>query len=392
MSLLLHLVDAGRATGPLTMATVAESLDAAPSGRTRVLLLGGETLARMAARAGLPHADRMGVPCGRPWLALPALHRRLRGYGPIDLVHCWSPGALWLARVALPGVPIVWTVQDPVDGQAAAALPGLSGNGSTPAARRWRWHLIQAYRRAALRPPGPRATHLPPVTVLANDAWTRQRLQLQAATTLEPPLDPARLSRNRAQVRQQWNIDEQVTAVALLSEPAPAADALQAILAAGQVLEMQHSQGRSDFAMRLIVHPRQCRRALAHKTVAAFGTPAFLVQDRRIAAPWSVLGACDAALALGRGGGAALWAMVAGVPLIAEPDASVAAYAQHEETALLARANDHRSLTHQLWRFTQDPQGARDMARRAQARVSCRRDPHAYRRRLAEHYRNATAG
>jgi len=147
-----------------------------------------------------------------------------------------------------------------------------------------------------------------------------------------PPADPAPADRER--LRRGWGIDNDTPVVALLSDPAPVADAWTAALVVSLV---RTASGRR---VRLLVHPLQHRRARAQDHLDRGPDADLFVQDARLAHPESVLAGCDALLFVNPRAGtaarpdsaAARHAVAAGLP-VAAPDTPAHRAALADSTA-----------------------------------------------------------
>lgn len=125
----LHLVhgcdERGAAGNDPALLACRASLPAAPDHAHTVCLLGSTRAASRAALLGLRPDLRLAPLLARPTLAARALRRLARVLPRFDLVHCWDPTLVPLARRALgPRVPV------------ALASPDLLELGDIPAAAR----------------------------------------------------------------------------------------------------------------------------------------------------------------------------------------------------------------------------------------------------------------
>lgn len=360
----LHLIDGRPDTDPVptTLALLAMSRRvAAPD--DRVLLLGGAGVDDAAAAAGLEDYQRLGVPFGSAVSGQMAVRRALRVAGPFDLVHAWSPGALRFAGRVMGDVPAVLTVARTLNDRERRQV----------SRQVWR----QANRRV----------------VMIDPTWqsglVEAGLSEEACRVSPPAFDPALTIPNRAAVRERWGVDDRAVIVALLDPPPCHADAMRIALGIGLPTMRIEAQSGSDTAslFRLVMHPKQHRRPQARQLVTDFGSPDFLRQDAELAAPWKVLAGCDAIVVTGGGGAALPWAMVAGVPIIADSVGLAGEVLTHDVTALFTGDEGHRGIAHQFSRLMADPALARSIADHARAEAEARFGLRGYRDALARTYR-----
>jgi hypothetical protein len=326
----LHLVDpSGPGGGPCTLKAAAELISAAHLVRHDVLVVGSASHAALARRCGLRPRGRLGAPLNQPALALGALRGLLRGERrgalPHDLVHAWT-----------------------LRGAVAALRAGGRRVLVTPAAAGPLGHGDRArLRRAEVIALGPGAAGV------LESHGIRARGTLGAAPRVD--VDPG----ERGLIREAWGADETCLAVGLLGDPPGGADGEFAINAAGRAA----LAGRD---VRLVLHHASAPPGGLRRRLRRLGLGRLVVVDDRIAEPWRIASALDAALfATRRGtqGAAGRWwgppgladpwrhagpptllplvvAMAAGVPLIAARHAGVAELLEDGSSALLCRPGD----------------------------------------------------
>jgi glycosyltransferase involved in cell wall biosynthesis len=347
----LHLIDGHSPQAcATTLALLAESFGHPRAGPQRLLILGPTALRRAAASAGIP-LDRtdavlsVGVPGGRALAGYFTARRRLPDLlagDRVDLVHCWSLGALCLATLLFRDTPRVLTV---------TADPQPSG-------LRWLRSLARA---------GPRGLALLPISATLRRTLLGAGIPEPLIHVLAPGIDLGRASSaDRTLLRQRWGAtDPQIRIVALLSDPPHAADSLDAILAVNLAAESQRAGG---YELRLLIHPEQRHRRRAQNVAAALGHPQRIVVEEALAQPWEVLAGCDLALAQGpHAGGLSLrWALAAGAGIVADATDPVSEAVEDHHGALLAKPGSAKALAHRMTQMLADPALAyrlRDTAR-----------------------------
>lgn len=356
MLAILHLIDSASAQAcPTTLALLGDALRQSQGLDQQVLLLGGKSLSQTAALAGLNGVQRVRIPAGwmragwprgYRWIsgrvypgAAGPLRRRLQALGHLNVVHFWSPSTLALASM-FGLTPLVLTLTCAPDGQTTRSLCHLAST-----RRSW-----------------------PATVVTHSKAIVAQLVGAGVQTTeirlLQPRVEPSRLDAAQRQlIRRSWGLEsERAKVIALLSDPPQVADTLDAIMAVGLAEESLAATGPGAPQLRLLVHPQQHHRLRAQRMMDRFGVGHCLIQDARLATPWRVLPACDAALALGpSGGGLSLrWALAAGLPVVAT--ATEAEVLRDGQTALLGEAGKPKELAHRLHQLMLDPSLAQRLA------------------------------
>ncbi len=304
--------------GPCAMRLAAEAVARLDDERHIVLLIGSQANLALARQCGLrpqaclPRLQSAAVADLRQVFWAQSASGGDRGLG-IDVVHAWSPGAAVIAAGAMRARPamgatlVVWA-------------------GAAPAARGPAWLARRMSRRNA------RAVDV----LLAFDdstaaRWLDAGVTAEGVTMIEPPIDRGMIAfEDRALLRQRWDADETTFVVGLLGEPMSEADAWQAANAAGRAA----LTGKN---VRLVLHHDTARRRGLAQWLAPLGLAGALIVDDDVALPWQIAPGLDAALWLrcdnrqeGAVGAAPsmlplLWAMAAGVPVIAERGDATAA-------------------------------------------------------------------
>ncbi|MHB1155478.1 MAG: glycosyltransferase [Phycisphaerales bacterium] len=197
-------------------------------------------------------------------------------------------------------------------------------------------------------------------------------------------IDARRLvSADRMTLRERWGVSDGERVVVLLCDQPGEADADQALIAAGLAAET----GRP---WRLLLHPEAKNLSMAQHVTRQMGHAGRIILDRRVAVTWRVLPGCDAAIWLtpgtapapgsqtsgmsstsGGGGLALVWAMMSGVPIVAEPHDWLA----HDATAWIGRTGRSRTLASLLCRVYDQPGDAKRLGEAAWADAKRRFDP-----------------
>jgi len=326
---ILHLVDgsAPRISAP-ALAVLEATLGRLGAIEERVVLAGGRRLAAEAERAGIAPWRTLATPREfGPW-AWPGLRRRLGGFTP-DLVHCWTPGALSLAALALPRTPRLLTL-------------------STPASPRTR-HWLRSVATAA-----PAATGFLATSATLRHQLVTAGLDPERVAVARPGLEMGRLDRSaRDRLRSERGVGEATWLLAFLADPPALAEANGAFLA----VSLCASSRKPAAELNLLVHPEAAHRRRAATHARHLGHPDRLRAEPLLAAPWQILPACDAVIASGAHvGPTLLWAMAAGLPIVGEATTAVGELLEDRHSALLAPPGQTRMLAHRLNRLMEDPQ------------------------------------
>ena len=339
----LHLIDqASPQASGATLQLLSEPLGRMGRVDQRVLLLGGEALRREARDVGIRKPICLSVPLGQALPGLFAIQRRLRSLGAVDLVHCWSIGALSAAALLLRRVPKILTLTQ------------------TPSPRAVKWLRILTSESGGL------ITILPTSSTI-HRALLEGGVEPLGSHVLRPGIDLSKVVLNqKAALRRRWGLhDESQKVVALVSDPPHAADAVEAFLA---VLLADGSRVAQEMTLDLLVHPDQTHRLRADRLGRHLHRSRWVIQEPCLAQPWRCLGACDVALAIGPHAGSLslLWAMSANVPIVGEAHYAISEIVEDRHSALLAKPGAAKSLAHRLSQVLGDSQLAwklRDTAR-----------------------------
>lgn len=276
----LHLIEqACPRSHPTTLALIAAR-------REPVWLLGSTPLKRAAAAAGLAPERVVAVPVGSARWGVCTLRRALQSVHPSRELHAWSVGTLAaLLRLGRTSTLVMHLITPP----SADELRRLR--------RLDRSTLRYFVSGATLR------------DSLIAHGFTAERIEVEPP----PALDEARekLHGDRSALRRGWGVTDRTRVVAWLSDPPAAAHVGPAMMCINHISE---SAGQP---LRLLVHPEQTGRDRIQTLLDRYGRPDRFIQDAGVAAPWSVLRGCDAAL-IGRTPAplSVRYAVAAGLPIV----------------------------------------------------------------------------
>lgn len=345
---ILHLIDpAGPGGGACTLRLLAETLSRV-DGRHDVLIVGTAGHLDLARRCGLTPLGRVGAALNRPAFARSAIRRvirhRERTGGRYCLIHAWTTRSGAAATLVTRRHPILVT----------ADAGSLTTGGE----------LRMLARRG--------------VPVLAATPATRTLMLASGypsdmVTMLPPAVDPASIVMEaRRLLRQSWGADETTFVVAHLGDPVPAADGSHAMFAVGRAA----LTGRD---VRIIIHPGAAP-VTKRMMILRAGLTDMIVLDDRVAEPWRIVAGLDAACTLHRPRrdeerrspqlpGPLLWAMAAGVPVIAE-EPHAGDWLEEGSTGLVTRTAESNRTAARILDLFDDPAGARRIGAAGRARVA----------------------
>jgi glycosyltransferase involved in cell wall biosynthesis len=290
---ILHLIDpASPGGGPGTLRLAAEALSRSAISAHDVLIVGNSRHRDLAGRCGLKTRGRLGAPLNRPALARGGLRSFLRACEPVngryDLLHAWTLSAAGLGALGAGRRPLL-----------ATAFVGLVAR---PVLRRVQSVPVLAATDAVRRD-------------LEAAGWDPGLLSL-----LPPGVDREAIGlEQRALLRERWGADETTFVAGLLGEPPARLDGVLAMNALGRV-------ALSGKDVRLVLHHEATAPHDLRRWLVRLGLGEFVVVDDAAVEPWRVVAGLDAALFAARFGRRAaglsvtpvLWAMAAGVPVVAE--------------------------------------------------------------------------
>jgi glycosyltransferase involved in cell wall biosynthesis len=341
---ILHLIDpASPGGGPGTLRLVAGVLGRTAGADHDVLIVGNSRHLAMARRCGLKPLGCIAAPLNRPALGRSGLRSFLRAWEPVsgayDLLHAWTLPAADLAVLAARRRPVL----------ASAMVEPARLGGPLEA-----WCLRRLRRRQ--------------VPVLAATAAVRSRLETAGwdrglLSLLPPAVDVEAIGlEQRALLRERWGADETTFVVALLGEPAAWADGRFAINAMGRMA----LTGRD---VRLVLHHAATSVDDLRRWLARLGIGGIVIVDDSVAEPWRVVAGLDAALIASRSGSRAagpavtpvLWAMAAGLPVVAQATDTLAGIVDDGASGRLFEAGDYNGAAARMLSLYDDARGAAGM-------------------------------
>lgn len=274
MTRVLHLLDQPEGYGDaLTLQLsmqVAEAESNATDERHAWLLLGGQPMRDAADAAGLDRSSYRVLPMPRGLRRLPFAARPIKQLlSRADRVECWTVGAASLATK-------------------------IGCN-----------HAVPRFGQATL--------------------CSFAKRIIDSAAQAPSPDTPT-----RAELRQQWGVDEHAIVVALLADRPERIDGREMLLAGTFAYETLTAAKAQRNDVRLLCHPMMRRRLEATVLAELLHYPERIMQDANLLTPWRVLHACDIALAPDplSAGLSMLWADALGLPVIAPQEPRLAALAE----------------------------------------------------------------
>jgi hypothetical protein len=389
----LHLVDPGSpGGGGCTLRLIAEPMERLGSVEQDLLILGGRAHVELAQRCGVEPTGSIAPPLGHPAMAQRALRRTVRvlerSREPYDVIHAWTPRAAMLALMAA-------TEHRRVAGFSVGPVTGLS------------MHTLMLLLEQRPMP-------LLASSTAVRDEYCSLGIPSRLFSVLPPAVNLDSVDGgDRNEMRDRWGVDRQTFVVGLLSEPVNWADAQIAI----NTLTRVQATGRN---VRLLVHDSATHRVEAERWAAGVGMRDLLVVDDDVAEPWRVVRGLDAALLIGgelntmdlsgagspfallTGGGRRLrpmpgimpllWAMAAGVPVIAEASDAVRDVITDGVSGLLVSQGDINAAADRLLRLYDDSTIAGRIGMNARARVNERHHVSAFCVRLKDVYERLIEG
>ncbi|MFK7959320.1 MAG: glycosyltransferase family 4 protein [Phycisphaerales bacterium] len=370
---ILHVIDPGAAGGGgIALRQLAGPLRRISSVDQRTVILGGRRHARLARRCGVvpdglvPTTIGLAISAGRPLRRL--IEAWERTDGPFDLFHGWTLGSAMALAAAVPGRRIL----------ASASIGPVSEPG------------LIALRRAADRHPVPM---LVPSRSVRRE-YIAAGFPAEHVSVLPPGVDPELVdpdARNR--LRHRWNVGRGTVVVGLLGSPMAWADARVAADVVGRLAV-------SGRRVKLLVHPGAARRLAGRRWLQDLGIESVMDLEDGLAEPWTMLPGCDVAMMTATGSvrlddpelrpyglrgwllggdrcgpsvpgvGPALWAMAAGVPLVADAAPAFAELIEDGITGLLVPPGDHIAAADRIGRLHDDHALRATMATKGRERVA----------------------
>ncbi len=394
----LHVIDPGSpGGGACTLQLLSEPLARLTCVDQLVLLIGNGRHEHLARRCGIEPTGRITAPRNQPILAGfrgDAFRQFLATYeaalGTYDLIHTWTARSTLLAAAAAPTHKRVATLSvGPVNGVVMRGLAAL-----------------MAKRPAVLL-----AT-----SVAVKRDYVVMGIAEEHLDVLAPAVHPeavAEQSPDREAVRARWDVADDMFVIGLLAEPASWCDARQAM----HLIAMCADSGRN---VGLVVHPSAQRWVDALDYARKLDMDDRLIPDEQLAEPWRCVNGLDAALMFGdetnvldladsgsafsilTGGGRslrpmsgimpALWAMGAGVPVVADRSLAMEEIIDDGGTGFLVPQRDLPSAVERMVRLYDDSNLRREISQAAQGRIQRQFHVSAYCVRLKEMYERILEG
>lgn len=389
----LHLIDPGTpGGGATTLHLLAEVTRRLSSVRHHSILFGSRAHAGLAERCGLAGFGRMCMPRQIPMAGRRSLSRLIAAqeiaHGPFDLIHSWDSRSVVLAALA------------------AADRPRLGSLAVGPTC-----DLQTQFMLALL-------DQRPMPLLVSSSAVKREYSSLglpdRLLAVLPPAVNPESAeSAVRADLRRRWEVSTDIFVIGLLSEPVSWADARTAATVASRVAVT----GRR---VKLLVHPSAAGRMQAERWSQRLNRGDLLIVDDDVAEPWRVVSGMDAALLMGggmnsmdlsaagspfsvlTGGGRRLrplpgvmpllWAMAAGLPVVAETSDAIDNIVQEGRSGTLVAQHDINAAADRISRLYDDRTIAGRLGARAAELVNRQHHISAYCVRLKDAYERLLTG
>jgi len=394
----LHVIDPGSpGGGACTLQLLSEPLARLTSVDQHVLLIGTDRHDALARRCGVEPTGRITAPSNEPILAGFAgqafrefLATYEAAFGSYDIIHTWTARSTLLTTAVAPRRKRIATLSvGPVNGIVMHALAALIDK-------------------------------RPAVLLATSVAVKRDYLVMgigeQHLDILPPAVHPEAVEEHapdRETVRERWGVPDDMFMIGLLAEPVSWCDARQAM----HLIAIAADSGRN---VGLVVHPAAQRWVDALHYARKLDLESRLIPEDQLAEPWRCVNGLDAALLLSdesnvidlaesgnafsilTGGGRALrpmpgvmpalWAMSAGVPVVADRSLAMQEVVDDEGTGLLVPQRDVSAAVHQIIRLYDDPDLRRRIAQAARARIHAQFHVSAYCVRLKELYERLLEG
>jgi hypothetical protein len=331
---ILHVIDPGSpGGGSCTLRLLAGAISGIDHAEHDLVILGTRRHAEHARRCGLEPIGLIPLSEQFPAAARHALSRWLAAFehrsGAYDIIHAWTARSVFLASLAAPTHRRIGTL--------------TMGPSKCVVTRMMKVTLD--------RHPMPLMASSPAVIRECESCG----LTMDRASVMPVAVQHDDLERSsREEVRKRWGAGNHDFVVGLLCEPMAWVDAPLATA----VLTRLRVSGRS---VRLVMSPDVFRRVASERWARHAGTRDMLVFDDAAAVPWRIVQGLDAALSLGckvSGVGCrecsalpVMWAMAAGVPVIAEAAAGFREVIEDGVTGVLIRAGDANEASKELARL-----------------------------------------
>lgn len=372
---ILHLIDADAFEAGV-FGLAADALARLEDHRNDVLIIGDASQMRLAARCGLHPLGGIAPMFGRTASARRGLARFLSAqetiHGPYDVLHAWTMPVAALGASVEPNKPII---AGPITNP-----PGVSMSK----------RAVKRINRCAVRV-------LCATTQLQRD-WIANGVDPLLIAPQLPGVDRVRLAlEDRALLRSRWGADETTFVVGLVGEPAHCVDVQAAVMAAVRVT----FTGRS---IKLLTHHAAGLRRQAANWVQRVGLGDLLLVDDDLAQPWTVAPGLDAALIVGRRPSTAplrnsscgllpgVWAMAAGVPVIADRAQPIAEVLEDECSGLLVDHGDVNAIARSILQLHDDAALSKRLSQAAMQLVNDLFDADTFAKSLDDVYHQSFRG
>lgn len=389
----LHLIDpASPGGGACTLRLLADVNERLTSVRHDTIVLGTGRHARLAKRCGIQNAQQVPMPRYDPPAARRSLRRLIQIHeansGQFTLLHAWTPRALRLAMLAAPERKRLATFNvGPISTLETQQLVRLMRHHEAP--------------------------------ILTSSAAVQHEYRTlglggEMLSMLPPAINPEAVTFiSRARLRKRWEVDEKTFLIGLFSEPTNWADALIAM----EIVARLSLTGRR---FKLLVHHSAHRRAAAERRYRDLFEQNLILVDDEVAEPWRVVRGVDAALLMGgelnamdlrdmtrpfaflTGGGRRLrpmpgvlpllWAMAAGVPVVAEAGEAGREIINDDGHGLLINPGDVNAACDRFMRLNDEPTLAHRVGASGREYVESEYHISAYCVRLKRAYEQHAAG
>lgn len=350
----LHVIDPGSpGGGACSLHLLGDLKRAMPLIDHRTMIVGDARHIDLARRCGMTVDGWICPVRNVPFSGARALRRYIQTMKwngvEVDVIHAWTPRASTLARLASPDVPHLTTLHvGPLDGFGTRYWRRLLARREAPALGATR-AIVSDCRRAGLQ-------HS--IVSLVPPAVNAAAADLQA----------------RDVVRHRWKdsfgTNSSAFVVGLLAEPISWSDVRAAATSVARVL----LSGRD---VKLVAHAKAMRRIEAERFLNRLGLPELLLIDDAAAEPWQIVGGLDAMLWMGprrnRPSPSALpllWAMAAGVPVIAECTDDARQFIDDGVNGYLIDPHDVNAASRQILRLFDDRELGRNLGEAGRAAVN----------------------
>ena len=368
----LHIIDPGTfdapsACGPCTLRQAADLIDHLPHIGHDVLVLGTRQDVQLARQCGLEVdaafcPPRM-LPLSGRWSLARLIDSLQERRGKYTVAHGWSPRAALLASVLLPRVERLCSLN--------------VGHVHRFSKRALRTLLVQHQASVIL------------ANELVGDACRAAGLMVNRAATIAPAVDERAINqRTRALLREKWNVDDDTMLIGAMCEPACASDARIAI----RVITSLRLTGRK---VRMVISGDATRRVDARWWGKRLGSDQLLIFSDAAAQPWRIAPALDAAWLMAAAESSMvrpvstlplLWAMTAGLPIVAEARGAAQQLIDDEVHGLLVPPAQIPDILDRLARVYDDRAWGCTLGQAAQLRVQDIASMERYGRQMATLY------